>query len=113
MACVAATITFMGSAPDDGVVDWHADGIPITEIIPLQISDDAAGGRPAFRYQLIALDQERQYLSGGRTGEHFKPLREAGCAIHVVPEAGHLLMWENLDGFAAALAAATGLVRPA
>lgn len=44
VGCIASTITFMGASPEDGVVDWHADGIPLTEIIPLQITDDATGG---------------------------------------------------------------------
>lgn len=44
VSCIGSTITFMGACPDDGVVGWHADGIPLTEIIPLQITDDARGG---------------------------------------------------------------------
>lgn len=44
VGCIASTITFMRASPEDGVVDWHADGIPLTEIIPLQITDDAVGG---------------------------------------------------------------------
>jgi hypothetical protein len=44
VSVIASTVTFMGASPKDGVVDWHADGIPMTEIIPLQITDDATGG---------------------------------------------------------------------
>jgi len=44
VSVIASTITFMGATPEDGVVDWHADGVPVTEIIPLDISEDAIGG---------------------------------------------------------------------
>jgi hypothetical protein len=44
ISVIAATITFMGADRADGVIDWHTDGVPITEIIPLEISADALGG---------------------------------------------------------------------
>lgn len=44
VSVIASTLTFMGSAPEDGVVSWHTDGIPVTEIIPLDITEDAEGG---------------------------------------------------------------------
>lgn len=44
VSVISSTITFMGADDADGVINWHADGVPITEIIPLQISPDAIGG---------------------------------------------------------------------
>lgn len=44
VSVLASFITFMGAAADDGVAGWHADGVPVTEIIPLRISEDAIGG---------------------------------------------------------------------
>lgn len=61
--------------------------------------------RPAsFRDQLAALDRPRHHISGARSDEQLGPLRDAGCCVHVVPDAGHVLMSDNLDGFVAALA---------
>ena len=39
---VGSTVTFMN--PDDGAVDWHCDGVPLTELVPLSISDPIIGG---------------------------------------------------------------------
>lgn len=39
---VSTTVTFM--SPMDGSVDWHCDGVPGTELIPLSISDPIIGG---------------------------------------------------------------------
>ncbi|TCK22119.1 alpha/beta fold hydrolase [Pseudonocardia endophytica] len=57
----------------------------------------------SFRDQLAALDVPRHYVGGGRSGEDLEPLRAAGCTVHVVPDAGHVMMWDDLDGFVAAL----------
>jgi pimeloyl-ACP methyl ester carboxylesterase len=60
--------------------------------------------RPAtFREQLGAFAGPRVYVSGQLTGEELEPLREAGCEVRVVPAAGHVLMWDNLDGFVEAI----------
>ncbi|BCJ47492.1 alpha/beta hydrolase [Actinoplanes ianthinogenes] len=60
--------------------------------------------RPAtFREQLGAFAGPRRYVSGALSGEDLAPLRDAGCEVVVVPAAGHVLMWDNLDGFVAAL----------
>ena len=48
----------------------------------------------------------RVYISGELSREELGPLRAAGCRVSVVPAAGHVLMWDNLPGFAAAVAAA-------
>lgn len=39
---VSSTVTFMG--PSDGSVSWHGDGVPVTELVPLSISDPIDGG---------------------------------------------------------------------
>lgn len=39
---VGSTVTFMN--PGDGAVDWHCDGVPLTELIPLSVSDPIIGG---------------------------------------------------------------------
>jgi hypothetical protein len=44
ISVIASTITFMGADHDDGTVDWHADGVPASEIIPLSIDDGSEGG---------------------------------------------------------------------
>ena len=59
--------------------------------------------RPTFREQLAALPGTPTYLSGARTGEDLEPLRTAGCDVRVIPDAGHALMHDNLDGFVSAL----------
>ncbi len=41
---ISSIITFMGEDARDGAVAWHADGVPMTELIPLEISEDIAGG---------------------------------------------------------------------
>lgn len=42
LSVVGSTVTFM--SPTDGNVDWHCDGVPVTELIPLSISDPIIGG---------------------------------------------------------------------
>jgi hypothetical protein len=42
LSIVGSTVTFMN--PRDGAVDWHCDGVPVTELIPLSISDPIVGG---------------------------------------------------------------------
>lgn len=44
LSVVGSTVTFMGPADQDGTVDWHCDGVPVTELIPLAISDPIIGG---------------------------------------------------------------------
>jgi len=43
ISVIAATVTFM-SAGNDGTLTWHNDGVPATELIPLEISDPIVGG---------------------------------------------------------------------
>jgi len=42
LSVVGSTVTFMN--PTDGQVDWHCDGVPVTELIPLSISEPIVGG---------------------------------------------------------------------
>jgi hypothetical protein len=42
LSTVGSTVTFM--SPTDGTVDWHCDGVPLTELIPLEITDPIIGG---------------------------------------------------------------------
>lgn len=41
---ISSTITFMSNDEMDGTVAWHADGVPMTEMIPLEISENIKGG---------------------------------------------------------------------
>lgn len=44
LSVVGSTVTYMGPQDADGTVDWHCDGVPATELIPLDISDPIIGG---------------------------------------------------------------------
>lgn len=65
---------------------------------------------PTFREQLTAARIPRTYVRGEHTDtpESLDGLAEAGVAIRDVPEAGHPMIDDNPEGFAAALAAALG-----
>ncbi len=41
---VGSTVTFMGPASGDNSVDWHCDGVPVTELIPLHMDEHLIGG---------------------------------------------------------------------
>ncbi|RSN53542.1 hypothetical protein DMH01_38190 [Amycolatopsis sp. WAC 04182] len=62
VSVISATITFMGADPDDGTAAWHADGVPVTEIVPL-IMDDVVGGelqiyRGDYEAGFVLLDEQ-------------------------------------------------------
>ncbi len=62
--------------------------------------------RPTFREQLCALPIPRTYILGGlSTDEDSSGLAEAGVEIVVIENAGHVMMDDNLDAFAAAVGA--------
>ena len=44
LSIVGSTVTFMGPDGGDNSVDWHCDGVPVTELIPLQLDDHIVGG---------------------------------------------------------------------
>ncbi|MFY0407726.1 alpha/beta fold hydrolase [Solicola sp. PLA-1-18] len=58
---------------------------------------------PTFREQLASLDLPRLLVSGDRDWEPQPDLVDAGCATAIVPDAGHVMMADNLDGFCATL----------
>lgn len=71
--------------------------------------------RPTIREQLLALDVPRAFIVGAWTveAEEKPPSGEAGegldgtdVRVIVVPDAGHPMMFQNPDGFAAAIAEA-------
>jgi pimeloyl-ACP methyl ester carboxylesterase len=62
-----------------------------------------ADREPTFRSQLASLPVDRRYVSGELSRESLDGGRAAGCDVRVVPDAGHVLMTDNLDGFVAAL----------
>jgi len=49
VSVISSTITFMGASPDDGTVAWHADGVPVTEIVPLAMRDLDGGELQIYR----------------------------------------------------------------
>ncbi len=52
-----------------------------------------------FREQLTSLPMPKSYISGELSDEDLDDLRATGCDVRVVPNAGHLMMDDNLDGF--------------
>jgi hypothetical protein len=62
LSIVGSTVTFMN--PKDGAVEWHCDGVPVTELIPLSISDPLVGGH----LEIYCDDSEkgRALLESGR-----------------------------------------------
>ncbi|MBU0596243.1 alpha/beta hydrolase [Candidatus Bipolaricaulota bacterium] len=65
-----------------------------------------AGRSPTYREHLTALPIARTYVFGEETlpDPDVDRLQEAGIDVRVVPRAGHGMMIDNPDGFAAALA---------
>jgi pimeloyl-ACP methyl ester carboxylesterase len=61
-----------------------------------------ADREPTFRAQFASLPMDRRYVGGELTGESLDGVRATGCDVRVVPDAGHVLMTDNLDGFVAA-----------
>ncbi len=43
ISIISSIVTFMGPQEDDGVIGWHCDGVPVTELIPLAM-DGVTGG---------------------------------------------------------------------
>jgi len=62
---------------------------------------------PTFRAQLLAAPMPRAYLVGERSGDvDATDLAAAGVTVHVVPDAGHTMAYDNPTGYAEAIAAA-------
>jgi hypothetical protein len=49
LSVISSIITFTSPAPDDGSIGWHADGIPVTELVPLAIEDLEGGELELYR----------------------------------------------------------------
>ncbi|MFC4071710.1 alpha/beta fold hydrolase [Actinoplanes subglobosus] len=79
------------------VARWSSRGLHRTAVSLL------AGRASTFREQFAAFGGPRRYVSGELSREDLAPLRETGADVRVVVGAGHVLMWDNLDGFIAAL----------
>ena len=43
ISVISSIITFTSASPKDGAITWHADGVPVTELIPLSIVDPQGG----------------------------------------------------------------------
>jgi hypothetical protein len=56
-----------------------------------------------FRRQLAAIDGPRRYIKGALSRKELEPLREAGCDVRVVEDAGHDVMADNLNELVRAL----------
>lgn len=68
--------------------------------------------KPSLRERLVALElPDTCMIRGGRPGSGLSQddadsLTAAGVTVRTVPDAGHMIMWDEPDGFAAALQAA-------
>lgn len=49
VSVVSSTVTFMGPQEADGTIGWHADGVPVTELIPLLVDDVEGGNLELYR----------------------------------------------------------------
>lgn len=43
ISVISSIITFTSPSPSDGAITWHADGVPVTELVPLSIVDPVGG----------------------------------------------------------------------
>ena len=43
ISIISSIITFTSARPEDGAITWHADGVPVTELIPIAIIDPEGG----------------------------------------------------------------------
>lgn len=49
ISVISSIITFTSAEPEDGAITWHADGVPVTELIPLAIVDPEGGELELYR----------------------------------------------------------------
>ncbi|WP_430448189.1 hypothetical protein [Rhodophyticola sp.] len=49
ISIISSIITFTSARPEDGAITWHADGVPVTELIPLSIIDPQGGELELYR----------------------------------------------------------------
>jgi len=66
--------------------------------------------RPTFREILLSLTVPRTYIVGERNlpDQRIESLAKEGIAVRIVPNAGHDMINDNPDGFAAAIAESLG-----
>jgi pimeloyl-ACP methyl ester carboxylesterase len=71
------------------------------------------GTRPMMRERLLQLPIPRALIRGEASGPDRgeRALLASGVRCHVVPGAGHGMMWDNPDGFVTVLTAALGVGR--
>jgi pimeloyl-ACP methyl ester carboxylesterase len=72
-----------------------------------------AGTQPSWRERLYTLDMPRLYLFGEHSlpDQDLEVLPVHGVDTAIVPGAGHGMVWENPDGFAATVLAFMGSAR--
>jgi len=79
------------------MLHWSPRGLHRTAVSLL-------ASRPAtFREQLAVWAGPRRYISGADSHEDLRAVQASGVEVLVVPDAAHVLMCDNLDGFAEAL----------
>lgn len=49
ISVISSIITFAGACPKDGAITWHSDGVPLTELVPLEIVDPDGGELELYR----------------------------------------------------------------
>lgn len=49
ISVISSIITFTSPSPNDGAITWHADGVPVTELIPLEIFNPVGGELELYR----------------------------------------------------------------
>lgn len=67
LSIISTVVTFTSANPEDGSIVWHADGIPVTELVPLTI-DDLVGGELEL-YRGNADEGLARYNSGERIAD--------------------------------------------
>jgi hypothetical protein len=67
VSVISTTITFQG-ADNDGSIIWHADGIPVTEMVPLEIVNLRGGELEVFRgdYEEGMVQQRQSAIANDR-----------------------------------------------
>lgn len=49
ISVISSIITFTSPSQSDGAITWHADGVPVTELVPLSIMDPIGGELELYR----------------------------------------------------------------
>jgi pimeloyl-ACP methyl ester carboxylesterase len=92
---------------DAGAADWlHTLRIASPVALHRSASSLIADRMPTFREQVSALSIPLATITGDSSPRLEPPLKSSDLKGYVVPNAGHMLMSDNLDGFAEAIAAA-------